>query len=1162
MKYCIYLIALLFSYSCLFAQDSNSDFYPQMMMNPSTAKEGAKAVEKALGISDQSAIIDKGRPMTHQAIEGIVPVVFVRAGSSEAATEVKANSPPEVLRLRGGGPKLKSGPTGGLKSTGDSDDEEDSDRDEDPNLNSEDKFSENREVNKYLKNEIINNIYTECLAEVAKLTLNGCITAENFSKEADEWAAAKAAAEYYRGKYEGDVRVFERDKSDAKEAAEKCRRRANEAQLTLSKKAKELDQLETQAIIARAAYAESDYELKKLALQLAEARVGTARATCWAIEMKNNPSRSTAEAELAECQKKEIIALESYTKAKTDVEAKAILLKTAEEKTNQQSDFNCASSSKSQIPPSSAEAVSSASIRPVGPIVAPVLSDDIAEEIGRRLLGKIVADQETQALSEPTINPDDEARWDAREKADQLAQQVAIAKAHMKRWHKKNVSSAENQSTSASVETRSRADSTASVESALGSINDLEEGKAEESIDSETAAKQKRQCLLDAIDKAVKAHEETEETWKSKVYEAEAKNSVLGKVDDDQQNVLGQWMEIDRVAVDRRASARKAVEMKAYCAANAERWMVCAEVEKIGKAVIETAMNNTSLLSDLRNREEAAKKRWLDLGCQEESVIEARNKSTIALEEAIKELQKKDLIIYQLWTSMVSSSQEKPHSVATVTTAPTIEAVLKTKAEYFKEVEDTQNLAKETAATKQYAKAIKQEGLQQALTAVLEGKESSVKAAWHSKLVESAVAARKATLLAQRPPNSDWKTDEPRRTAQRTINVAKADKAAFDTFHEEIERFSGIKANWMVLLEEAARSHAEGDMTAWDALTEEERNVYNTITLAKNKAKEEAVQRELEKAEKEVEKARHQVEEAWIPSTKAAREAVAKKAEDELERMKINEAERQKAIRWPKLTPEERKREIEMVPENIEALIKVVEGKPFKICAADERYYKKDYFEEEIRFDLLRATAEKTAGNVEIARLLALRVNLIKSAPNDDRLRNDESVDYVKKVFAYAKTAWTFFYEMAENYKGDPSSAKAIANYNEDPTSIEALIGQSYLITGRAIAYAYYVTAFYLGVGDGKIMMDGVCMLNNGGNYKSNYKNISLTKILDTSYWLCSLFSDTAKFISSEQRQLYSYGSDDTSPEAKQSLSEDVEWVENVRDILQARQNLKKDSTK
>ena len=404
----------------------------------------------------------------------------------------------------------------------------------------------NSPVNKYLKNEIINNIYTECLAEGAKLTLDGRITAENASKEAAEWAAAKAAAEYYRGKYEGDVRVFERDKSDAKEAAEKCRRKA-EVVLTVPKKTNEFDQLETQAIIARAAYAESDYELKKLALQLAEARVGTARATCWAIEMKNNPSRSTAEAELAECQKKEMIALESYTKAKTDVEAKAILLKTAEEKTNQQSDFNCASSSKSQIPPSSAEAVSSASIRPVGPIVAPVLSDDIAEEIGRRLLGKMVVEEETQVPSESAINPDDEARWDAREKADQLAKKVAVAKAHMKRWKKKYASSEENQSTSTSGETRSRADSTASVESALGSIDDLEEGKVEEGLDSETAAEQKRQCLLDAIDKAVKAHEEAEETWKSKVYEAEAKRAILKKPDNNKQNVLEPFFKVAEV---------------------------------------------------------------------------------------------------------------------------------------------------------------------------------------------------------------------------------------------------------------------------------------------------------------------------------------------------------------------------------------------------------------------------------------------------------------------------------------------------------------------------------------------------------------------------------------------------------------------------------------
>src|SRR3990167_7124113 len=84
----------------------------------------------------------------------------------------------------------------------------------------------------------------------------------------------------------------------------------------------------------------------------------------------------------------------------------------------------------------------------------------------------------------------------------------------------------------------------------------------------------------------------------------------------------------------------------------------------------------------------------------------------------------------------------------------------------------------------------------------------------------------------------------------------------------------------------AGKSHAEGNDFAWNALTEEERSVYNTAALAKNKAQSEAIQKEIEEAEQEAEKAHCRMGEAWLSSTRAARAVIAKTAKEKEEGMK------------------------------------------------------------------------------------------------------------------------------------------------------------------------------------------------------------------------------------------------------------------------------------
>ncbi|HLB33776.1 MAG TPA: hypothetical protein VJK54_06030, partial [Chthoniobacterales bacterium] len=296
------------------------DLSYHLMMNPATIEEEIKAVGEALGV------FGKGEIITAEAT-GI--------GRGEIVNTISSSSPDQVLRLRGGGPK-KFQPTGGLKSTGDTSDEEE--KDANPDVESEDTQPMSGQVNKYLRDEIINNIYTECLAEVAKLSLGGRVTAENLAKEEAEWAAAAQAAEYSKGKIERAFEKAEWEIDVAKSISDEAKRNIRE----LEKAPKPVSATE-QAIAAAnlayekayAAHAASDYKAKKLAGELAEARVETANAVLHAITVRKGTQHATeAEAGLETAKEAELEALKAVQAAMTDVKAKLALMNTAEANLN------------------------------------------------------------------------------------------------------------------------------------------------------------------------------------------------------------------------------------------------------------------------------------------------------------------------------------------------------------------------------------------------------------------------------------------------------------------------------------------------------------------------------------------------------------------------------------------------------------------------------------------------------------------------------------------------------------------------------------------------------------------------------------------------------------------------------------------------------------
>ncbi|HLB33469.1 MAG: hypothetical protein A3F67_05050 [Verrucomicrobia bacterium RIFCSPHIGHO2_12_FULL_41_10] len=279
------------------SSSSHLGIRPQLMMNPSTLEEGAQVGGEALGI-------------------------FTPAQARKAAQEREAAA------------KASSTAQLGVSI---SKNNEENNAAVIPDLESEDTEPMNSQVSKYLKKEIINNIYEECLAEVANLSLGastGRVVGENTSKEAAEWAAAAQAADFSKGKAE---RVFEkavRDIEEAKSMLDEAKRNVRELE-----KASQPSSATEQAVAAAnlayekacAVYATSDYKAKKLAGELAEARVETASAVLHAITVRKSTQHATAaEAELNVAKEAEAEALEAAEVAKSDVVAKAALLSRAE----------------------------------------------------------------------------------------------------------------------------------------------------------------------------------------------------------------------------------------------------------------------------------------------------------------------------------------------------------------------------------------------------------------------------------------------------------------------------------------------------------------------------------------------------------------------------------------------------------------------------------------------------------------------------------------------------------------------------------------------------------------------------------------------------------------------------------------------------------------
>lgn len=199
------------------------------------------------------------------------------------------------------------------------------------NLESEEALS----VNKYLKDEIINNIYTECLAEVAKLTSNSSgVAIENDPLEAREWAEAMAAAEVSQGRAQRKLEEARRETLEARVYKEETQKNVEEATKVKGQLMNKTKQAEASANLAYRqacfAYADADCKAKGCAELLAEVRVGMADAVLNAIKYRTTSQRAIAEAELKTKKEIEIQAIADFEAVKNVVLTQKLCIEAAE----------------------------------------------------------------------------------------------------------------------------------------------------------------------------------------------------------------------------------------------------------------------------------------------------------------------------------------------------------------------------------------------------------------------------------------------------------------------------------------------------------------------------------------------------------------------------------------------------------------------------------------------------------------------------------------------------------------------------------------------------------------------------------------------------------------------------------------------------------------
>ncbi|HLB33537.1 MAG TPA: hypothetical protein VJK54_04810, partial [Chthoniobacterales bacterium] len=180
-------------------------------------------------------------------------------------------------------------------------------------------------------------------------------------------------------------------------------------------------------------------------------------------------------------------------------------------------------------------------------------------------------------------------------------------------------------------------------------------------------------------------------------------------------------------------------------------------------------------------------------------------------------------------------------------------------------------------------------------------------------------------------PSETW-ADDTERTSKRTSAVTTATQKAIEAFQAEEERLAYIKKRWIASIKEekrdsklkrerAAKSYAEGDVSSWYELTAEEREAYNKAVIKADEVYENVAPEKVRTAQSNLREANRQLGKInssrmnWnYQKQKQTALTEIKKAEEKLTKVQKEQKEHaeeiEKAIRWAKLTYEDREAEI------------------------------------------------------------------------------------------------------------------------------------------------------------------------------------------------------------------------------------------------------------
>ncbi|HLB33094.1 MAG TPA: hypothetical protein VJK54_02550, partial [Chthoniobacterales bacterium] len=214
-----------------------------------------------------------------------------------------------------------------------------------------------------------------------------------------------------------------------------------------------------------------------------------------------------------------------------------------------------------------------------------------------------------------------------------------------------------------------------------------------------------------------------------------------------------------------------------------------------------------------------------------------------------------------------------------------------------------------------YKATLKQEALRAAQKRITGAQEVLAERSIISKEQQEATKA-----FSKSTSNNSWEENKAQRNLKRATAVAEADETALQHFQEEEERLANIETLWMAIIEaknkeilseraKTARMYYEGNKKAWESLSSEAREEYNTEIIKINDEYKDAIKKNLDLATERAERARRYYNNTYfVLAFKAKAQALkaAEKAEADLEVLKTKAKERTEAIELAKLPSEQR----------------------------------------------------------------------------------------------------------------------------------------------------------------------------------------------------------------------------------------------------------------